>query len=236
MNALKDRVEACLEVWSHILKRQVKNRRAVVELLRKVYERRKVEPIRGKTKIKIYDKEMITLYLIGKYGLGVFNENDHSRIFSKEMMIERSFEEIAEGGNPREVLSKYFAKIDENLVFRVLRLGLTKVLFNWEDENRFIRVLREFEKNWPELDYKFRSFKKFYIALMIAKSIVEGKIRNRLEKEALKHSLCIRLGAEKSAPPDSFIRDIAINVFKGEEYEVNKALSTKESIELDLKA
>ncbi|RLE62510.1 MAG: hypothetical protein DRJ49_03460 [Thermoprotei archaeon] len=234
MNILKDRIEACIEIWSNILQRPRTSRPTVVELLKRTYERKGIEPIRGKTKIKIYDKEMITLYLVGKYGLGVFDEKLHSEIFSKEVRVENIVNEILSGNPIQLTLEKYFGKISEDIVFRVLRLCLTKVLFNWESEETLKRMLDLFEKEFPRLEYKFRTFKRFYIALVLARSIVEGKVKDRLEKEALKHSLCMRFSAIKCAPSDSFIRDIAVNVFKGNEREVNKVLSTKDEIELKI--
>ena len=66
---------------------------------------------------------------------------------------------------------------------------------------------------------------------MIAEMIVIGEVRNRLEKETLKHVLCMKFKASKSAPSDSFIREIAVNVLKAKEFEVNTALKL-EKIEL----
>ena len=91
--------------------------------------------------------------------------------------------------------------------------------------------LLAFEESFPELPHKFMGFKKFCIAFMIAEQIVDGKVRNRLEKEALKHVLCMKFNAQKAAPSDSFIREIAINVLGAEEFEVNSALKI-ENIEL----
>lgn len=232
MRVLKDRVEACIDIWSSILQKHSTSRTAVVKLLQSVYEKRGVEPIRGKTKIKIYDKEMITLYLVGKYGLGIFNSELHSDVFKKEMKIESAIDEILSGEDVSRVLKKHFGKVSEDIVFRILRLCLTKVLFGWESEDTLRKILDVFERKLPKLEYKFKMFKRFYIALVLAKNIVEGKVKDRLEKEALKHSLCMRFNAVKCAPSDSFIKDIAVNVFKGSEHQVNKVLSTKEDIEL----
>lgn len=231
----RDRVEASIEIWGNILRRNLTERADVVKLLREVYEERGVEPIRGKTKINIYDKEMATLYLVGKYGLGL-DEDQYPEIFGKvfrnEVLYEKAFSEVLNGSPPREVLERYFREVNENVIFRVLRLGLTKTLLGWEAEENLIKVIKLFLRNFPRYSIRLNSFIRFYIALRLAERIVKREIRNRLEKEAYKHSMCVKFGSLKNAPPDSLIREIAVNVFKGKEFEVNTVLNLEKGIEL----
>ena len=67
----------------------------------------------------------------------------------------------------------------------------------------------------------------------MAEQIAGGMIRNRIEKETLKHALCLKFNAVKSAPSDSFVREIATKVLKADEFRVNDTLSMV-SIEADL--
>ena len=231
----RDRVEASIEIWGNILKRNLVKRGVVVDLLRKTYEKRGVEPIRGKTKIDIYDKEMATLYLVGKYGLGL-DEKEAPEIFGKvfrnEILYEKAFYEVLNGLPSAEVIKKYFGKVDENVIFRVLRLGLTKTLLGWEEEGNLIKVIKSFIESFPQYVNRLNSFIRFYIALRLAERIVNHEIRNRLEKEAYKHSMCVKFGSLKNAPPDSLVREIAVYVFKGKEFEVNSVLNLEKGIEL----
>jgi hypothetical protein len=92
-------------------------------------------------------------------------------------------------------------------------------------EDEFLKVLLAFEKSFPEYAPNFLGFKRFYIAYKLAESIARGEVRNRIEKEALKHAMCLRLGSEKAAPPDWLVREIAVKVLKVPEHKVNDALS-----------
>ncbi len=224
----KKRIEASIDVWSYILKGALKSREDVREYLRKVYEDMEIEPIRGKTKINIYDKELATVYLVGRYGLGL--DHDEIRrymdIFSVEEKAEKVIEEVLHDVNPRTAIEKVFGQLDENIVFRILRLAMTSVLLGFMREDDFVKILFSFEENLTEYYKKIQGFKRFYIAFRIAEEIVAGRIRNRIEKEALKHALCLRLKAEKVAPPDWFIREIATKVIGAPEFRVNDALRT----------
>ena len=230
----RDRVEIAISIWESILKSHSDvTREDVVKKLEKLYKLQGVEPIRGKTKIDIFDKEMATVYLIGRHGLGLGNEHVSifRRVFPIEYKSEIAINEILKGENPREILSKLFKDLSENTVFRVLRLMFTSVLLDFRKEEELTVLIQKFENSFPEYQIRFNSFKKFCIAFIIAEKIVGGEVRNRLEKETLKHVLCMKLNAKKAAPSDSFIREIATQVLKAEEFEVNTALKS-EKIEL----
>ncbi|RLE66287.1 MAG: hypothetical protein DRJ38_02120 [Thermoprotei archaeon] len=230
------RIEACTYIWSVLLKKTFKERKQVVTFLEKVYKQYNIEPIRGKTKIEIFDKEMATLYLVGKYGLG-FNPHDYgdifNNIFTVELKSERTADIILSGGDPEQAIKENMGDIDENLVFRVIRLIFTASLLGFRDEKDLVKLLEKLEERFPQYGKRFLRFKKFYIAFRIAEGVAIGKIRNRLEKEALKHALCIKLNATRAAPSDSLVREIAVNVLKADEAEVNDALKI-DRIELSL--
>ena len=230
----KRRIEACTYIWSILVKNRLRARAKVVELLKRTYRQYNIEPIRGRTKINIFDKEMATLFLVGKYGLGLKEYHEiFEEVFEKEIRSEYAIDSILSNGNPEKVLKEIMGSTDENAVFRVIRLLFTATLLGFRDEKELILILEKFEQSFPQYRKRFLSFKKFYIAFRIAESIAAGVVRNRLEKEALKHALCIKLNAMKAAPPDNLIREIALNVLKANEIEVNDALR-KNSIELRL--
>ncbi len=222
----KKRIEVAVNIWGEVLQGSFSSRAELVEYLREIYQENGLEPIRGKTKIDIYDKELATVYLVGKYGLGLEEEIEkYSDIFTIEFRSDRVLDKVLQGESPRKSMLEVFGSLDENMVFRVLRLAMTAVILGFMPEEKFITVLSMFEKEFPELEKNITGFKRFYIAFRLAEEIAAGKIRNRIEKETLKHAMCVRLNAEKAAPPDWFIREIAVEALKIPEYRVNAALS-----------
>ncbi|HDH91567.1 MAG TPA: DUF2192 domain-containing protein, partial [Candidatus Aenigmarchaeota archaeon] len=56
VNIHKRRIEACVDLWGYILQHSNQlTRRKVARKLREIYHKYSVEPIRGKSKINIYD-------------------------------------------------------------------------------------------------------------------------------------------------------------------------------------
>ncbi|MCD6563806.1 MAG: DUF2192 domain-containing protein [Thermoproteales archaeon] len=224
----KDRIEIALNLWSKVVKGEIKTRNELVSKLKTQYIRNRIEPIRGKTKINIFDKELATVFLVGKYGLGLEEEEYKEKfesLFKKETLCEKAIEEIIIGKNPREVINRLFGNINEDIIFRILRLQATGVFLEFKDEDTLVKLINIFEKAFPEYAKKIEGFKKFYIAFKMAEQIAGGNIRNRIEKETLKHALCLKFNALKSAPSDSFVREIATQVLKAEEFKVNDTLS-----------
>lgn len=224
------RIEACISLLSEILRGEVKSRKEAVKRLRETYDSSGLEPIRGWTKINIFDKEMCTAYLVAKYGLGL-DPGEYGKLYEEifyvEAGAERAAERIRAGDEPARAISEELGDANENLIFRVARLEATAVLLGFKGEEGLVELLRRLEAAFPELKRKINSFRKFYIAFRVAQEIVAGNLRNRLEKEAFKHALCIKLNAEKAAPSDEFVREIAVNVLKAKESYVNNALSLK---------
>jgi len=222
----RKRIEVAINIWGEILGGSFSSREELVSYLEEVYEANDLEPIRGKTRIKIYDKELATLYAIGKYGLALEDEVcSFQGLFDIEIRADRAINSVLKGEDPRTAILNHFGTDEEDYVFRVLRLAMTFVVFGFLDEESFIKILNAFEKAFPELRENFAGFKRFYIAFRLAELIAMGKIRNRLEKEAYKHALCIKLSAERSAPSDAFIREIAVNTLKVPEHRANGVLS-----------
>lgn len=225
------RIDIVMEIWTQILNNKFKSRSELISFVEKIYKREKIEPIRGRSKVRMYEKELITIYILGKYGLG-FTYKDYSQyfdhFFARELLCEKAFNRIKNSEDPRKVIKELFNEVSEDIIFKVIRFGYIGVLFKFIPEADFINVLKKFEKSMPELNYKFKKFKKFYIALRVAEAIVSGNVRTRFEKEAIKHALCLRLNAIKQAPSDDEIRLFATEIFGAEEYQVNSVLKKLE--------
>ena len=162
---------------------------------------------------------------MGKYGLALEEELfSFQHLFDIEVKADKTINSVVEGRDPRGSLRENFGSETEEYVFRVLRLAMTSVVLGFLDEEAFMRILNEFERAFQELQKNFASFKRFYIAFRVAEMIASGKIRNRLEKEAYKHAMCVKLNANRSAPPDDFIRVILTSVFKMPEHRANEVL------------
>ncbi len=233
MSSLKrihaDRTEICIELWSLLLDGTIKSRDEARALLKQYYDERQLEPFRGKSKIDLYDKELITLYIIGKYGLGIHEDARDviRRIFPLERKCERAYRMILEGRNPREVMLEIFGTLDSSLLFRVLRFAVTLTLLGFEKESNLVKVLHAVANSFPEYSSRFPLFARFYVALKLSEAIALGKVRNNLEKEALKHAICMKLGFSKCAPSDSMVYDVAKNVYKVREGTLMRVLSLK---------
>lgn len=224
------RIEACIDLISRALKNEYKSRVEAVEALEKIYQSSGVEPLRGWTKINIFDKEMCTAYVVAKYGLGLDVEEYsefYKTFFGLELKAERAAERLKSGEGVEAILEE-MGNVDENTVFRIARLEATAVLLGFKEEEGLTYLLNRLNDLFPNLGVKISGFKKFYIALKLAQEIVAGNVKTRYEKEALKHALCLKFNAVKAAPSDDFIREVAVNVLKAKEYYVNNALSLKQ--------
>lgn len=223
------RIEACIDLVSRALKGEIENREEAVKELERLYRALKIEPIRGWAKINLFDKEMCTVYVVAKYGLGL-DVNEYKDLYERILGIELKAERAAERIKAEEgasAIAEELGFVDENTVFRIARLEATAVLLGFKPEDGLVLLLDRLSELFPGLNHKIASFKKFYIAFKIAQGIAEGTVRTRLEKEALKHALCIKFKAEKAAPSDDFIRELAINVLKLQERYVANAVSLK---------
>lgn len=237
MQALhRRRIEIAVKLWGRILQGAYNSREELVSDLEREYRRARLEPIRGKSKRLAYDKELTVVYLVGKYGLGI-NPEDYPkvyrRLFDLEIKCEEALRRILKGEDARRVLEALFPEVTEDVVFRVVRLAYVAALLEFAEEEDLVRLLGAIESSMPELTDRIRRFKKFYIAFRLAEAIAAREVRNRLEKEALKHALCIKFGAERLAPPDREIRLIATEVLGMPEYLVNDVLKARR-LELSL--
>ena len=221
------RVEACIDLISKALRGEIETREEAVRELERLYRVSRIEPIRGWSKINLFEKELCTVYVVAKYGLGleVDEYRDlYERVLWLETRAERAAERIKAGEGVNAMLEE-LGSTDENTIFRVARLEATAVLLGFKPEEELVLLLNRLSELFPELAQRITGFKRFYVAFKVAQAVAEGAVRTRLEKEAMKQALCIKLGAEKAAPSDEFIREIALKVLKLEERRIVKAVS-----------
>lgn len=225
------RIEASLTLISEIVKGSIEDRESAVKRLEELYNASGIEPIRGWTKINIFDKEMCTAYVIAKYGLGLSPDEYpdlYKRIFSLEERAERAAERLKRGEG-LESIEEEFGSIDENIVFRIARLAATSTLLGFQSEDELVRLLNRLEELLPNLSHKINGFKRFYIAFRVAQAIASRDVKNRLEKETLKHALSMKFNAIRVVPSDEFVREILVNVLRvDEDRYLKNILSVKE--------
>ena len=211
--ASKIRREACIELMSKVLSGEIKTRDELIASLIELYEARKLSPI---SKHEGARKELLAVYLTGIRGLGLVEEDFHEdfkRIFEEEIKAEQAYREIASGSSIKEVLAKYFGEVDKSKLFDILRVHVYDYVLDFKDDlAEFTKIYHQALQEFPECARELKSFIKHYISVRVAKEIALRKIKNPLEKEALKNALKIRLDV-KYAPPDDLVYDRAKRIF-----------------------
>ena len=210
------------------------DRAKAVDLLRKSYEARKINPIRGKTQPPdLYDKEMATLYVIGKYGLKLDLEYPElvEKIFYIEKNLEEALDDIVQNKfqEAREKLKRLSPTgvIDSNTIARLLRIPLTRLMLGFISEEEFKSVMQKVLEAIPEEEKTLRNYARFFVAYKLAEAIYKGEVKTREEKEALKKALAIRIGFPKSTPSDEYTAAIATQVFNIDEKTLEKILGIR---------
>jgi len=216
----RKRISVLVNVWSAIVKDSGIDRDRVVEILRKEYESMGIEPIRGSSKPPdIYDKEMISLYIIGKWGLGIDRELDKEfmeRIFSKEIAIERVIEGIRNSNSFDELcraVGDICSSIDDGFIARILRFAFTLYYFGFIDNLELISILRKSYSIFVNNRETIQRFVKFYIAYEIGQKIASKNIRNSLDLNMNKNLLALEIGIPKTLPSTSYIAEVAKHFF-----------------------
>jgi len=214
--AYRDHVEACNEVLAKVLASRIEDRGTVVEMLKRSYEARGIEPLRGWSAQDLYDKEMALLYALGKHGLGLsfFEYPFLTKVFSKEVACEEAYRDVLAGAPIEAAIRERLGEFTQEGVFRMLRLAVSLVVLSFEPEGNLAKVFQRAYQELSSLRQNLFSFMRFYIALRTAERIASGEVRSRSEKEAFKLALCLRMGASRMAPPDDLIKLVSRSVFK----------------------
>ena len=223
----KNRIEAATEIWSKIMRNEISTRNQLEELVYIVYKQKGVEPFRGLSKVRIYDKEIATIYIVGKYGLGIL-DGELAGAFKNIFGVEIACDEIYNFLRGRNFqLSNDDAEqvkklLDNELLgpgieergFRLLRYVFTGTIMRFFPEEDFIGTYRALSTVFPDLAPRFMSYVRFYVAFRVAEDIALGNIRKIEEKKIMKYTHCLRLNLTKCAPHDKLIREVALRVYK----------------------
>jgi len=230
------RIEALIEVWSKIMSiNKSWSREELISLLKDVYLRRRIEPLRGLSRPSdIYEKELASLFFVGKYGLGL--SEDYKDVFYDalgfETKVEEAVNKVIEMDNvdeAKKVIKEVAgvdneSSIDGNTLARILRIPFTGVILGFWPEEKFIKIISVINKAFPELENTIRKYVKFYIAFRTAEAIAKGEIRSPKVKEAFKRALSVKLGFPKNVPGDHYVFTIAREVFNVREKILQKVL------------
>jgi hypothetical protein len=217
----RKKITVAIDLLGNITGDEELDRESAVAALKDSYERTRLSPFRGSAFPEdIYDKEMATLYIVGKYGMGIDNDFPEvfEKIFGKEKAYEEALETLLSAAEPDEKRKKIENLLgrepDSNEIARILRILFTKIVLGFDDEERIVSALHEAIKVFPEHENDIKKYARFYIGFRIAEMIATGQIRSKVDKEARKQALNLKMGLGKVMPDDTYIYNIARNVFK----------------------
>ncbi len=232
MNVKRLRIMAAVNVWSEILRSNIVNREEVVNIIKNIYEGMNVEPIRGASSPSdIFDKEMITIYIIGKWGLGLDREISAEIInllFSKEILFEKLYDSILRGNNRDEIcknIEEVCKNIEETFIARMLRFAFTLYYFGFTEYSNMITFIKKLYTLFPEFQETIRRFVKFVIAYEVGARISLGKIRNDIELNMAKNIIALDIGIPKALPSTNYIIEVSKHFFTLQE-NILKSLKT----------
>lgn len=217
----KKKITLAIDLLGNITGIENIDREKAVQALKEAYEKTRISPFRGAAFPEdIYDKELATLYIIGKYGMGI--DADFPDIFEKVFGKEEKYEKVIETLLSDDPVEEKREKIedllggqpDSNEMARILRMVFTKIVLGFDNEEKLVKTLHETIKVFPELENDAKKYARFYIGFRLAEMIAVGEIRNKMDKEARKQALNLKIGLGMVMPDDTYVYNIARNVFK----------------------
>ncbi len=219
----RKRIEVATDLIAEALEKNWDRKRLEKELSKK-YEEEGISPLRGLAlPLDIIDKEMSTLYVVAKYGLGLSEDMDE--VFSTEKKLERAAELLLEkGADARQQILQEFGGIDSNTLSRIFRVIFTSVVLGFRPEEDLIKLLHKAKEAFPEEERTVKKYARFYIAFRVAEAIAKGEVTDKLSKEALKQSLSLKINLPKILPDDEYIYIIAKEVFKVDDNTLRRIL------------
>ncbi|WP_338599649.1 DUF2192 domain-containing protein [Sulfolobus tengchongensis] len=224
----RERVKVLTDIWSLLTNSwESLNREDVIEIIKGAYNKRNIKPFRGFNADGLYEKELISLFVVGKYGLGLFEDN--KPIFDKLLVKEEEYDNISKiilNGNADEAYEK--SGNNKETLARALRTIFTQIVFSFESEDKMYKSLRNLNtSNKDEVKHTAKSFSRFYTAFKLAEGIAEGTIRDKLTYIATKKALAISIGIEYPLPKMNYVALIAKEVFNVNKKTLTKILGTK---------
>jgi hypothetical protein len=221
----KDRISTLIDIWGSIMSKWPNlTREELIGILKSRYEEKGIKPFRGFKAEGLYEKELTSLYVVGKHGLGLDKENPE--IFEELLGDEIRFERLSQilEKESEETLEDHYSTTDE--ISRALRLVFTGVTFSFFDEERLISLLRRLSSSTKEdLVHVSKSFGRFFVAFKLAEMIASNEIRDRLSLEAMKKALHIKLGIQPFNARPEYIALIAREVFNVNESKLKRILN-----------
>ena len=222
--ASRIRREACVELVSKVLSGEIKSREELIAFLIELYEDKRLNPI---SKHEGARKELLAVYLTGIKGLGLVEEDldeDFQRVFEEEIKAEQAYREVASGASIKEVIAKHFGEVEKSRLFDILRVPVYEYVLDFKDDlEEFTAIYHKALEEFPDCERELKSFIKHYISVRVAKEIALRRVKNPLEKEALKNALKIKLDV-KYAPPDDLVYDRAKRIFRVSDRALAKVL------------
>ncbi len=230
MSLKRKRVKVYIDVLGVLLAMDNPTRSDAVEALRKHFEKEGIEPFRGTSKPPdIYEKELISLYIVGTRGLGI--DKDYPDKFKSVFSVEMVYDELVRAAESsdvnnikdawRSILSRDVAEVD---VARVLRFIIVLYYLDFVQHDYVVKMLRKVAGAFPEYVEAIRRFTKFFVAIKISSDIANGVIRDKMKKEITKQLLLLDIGVSKSVPSDRYIREIARVLFNIPKKTLDKVL------------
>jgi len=233
---VKRRLSTLIDLWNEVItlwdSGKKISRDRLVDMLRESYKREGLSPLRGASLPKdIYEKELISMYVVGKYGMGL--ENQYPELFDSLFPDIVRYEEairVLLTNSPEEARDKIkllLGNMDDNTIARMFRVKLTEAYFGFAEHRVVLNLIKALSKAFPEKEKITVKYTRFYIAFRVAEAIASGEVRDRISKEALKQALALDIGIEKGIiPDDRYIEKIASEVFRVPKRILNTVLSS----------
>jgi len=171
----RERMKILTDLWGHILNEwESLTRDSLLSLVQEYYEKNEIRPFRGFKSTNLYEKELITLYVVGKEGLGLYE--DYRQVFEKLLPNEEKYNQVAKIIFEKGAEEAYLeAGSDKDVLARALRLIFTEVIFSFSDEAKLIQSLRILHSSTNDaIKHTAKSFSRFYTAFRLAESIAKA--------------------------------------------------------------
>lgn len=221
MNIRRKRVIALVNSWSKIISENITTREQAIEILKKSYEETGAEPIRGSSvSPDLFDKDMASLYIVGKWGLGIDKELSKEvleKIFSIEIAVEKIIDSLRKTTSYEDFCREFeeiCKNLDERLVARMLRYAFTLYYFGFIDRQEFFDILRKTYTVLKPLEETVKRFTKFVIAYEVSRKISENEIKNRTNLNMIKNLVALDIGIPHTVPTTKYIIDVAQHFFE----------------------
>lgn len=226
----RKRVKAYVNALSELILLDNPTREAAIEIVKNSLSASGVEPFRGISKpVDIYEKELISLYVVGTRGLGIHEE--YSDKFNKVFYVEKQYDdmlkiiETSDLSTLKDSLKQLLGKdINDSDIARVLRLLMTMYYLDFINSNYVVMMLKKVANAFPESIETIRRFVKFFIAIKISSDIASGLIRNKMKKDLTKQLISLDIGVSKAVPSDRYIQEIAKILFNIPREVISKVL------------